>query len=214
MGNEVNEHKIMTMDEEKRNRILNAAMKEFSKGYKKASTDNMVKEAGISKGLLYHYFGTKKGVLSFLYDYAIQVIMKEFIAKIDLKETDYFERLWNMTLDKLELTYKYPSVFEFITLIYLSEEEEFKVLKAQLLEIQENQWRIDDEKLFADIDVSLFKEGIDVQKVMDVVRWTLLGYSEQLLKKYPTVKDYQLQYDEILKEIRAYMDFFRKNFYT
>ena len=47
--------KFLKLDDEKRDRILNAAMKEFRYGYVKASTDIIVKEAGISKGLLFHY---------------------------------------------------------------------------------------------------------------------------------------------------------------
>jgi len=47
--------KFLKLDDEKKDRILNAAMKEFRYGYVKASTDIIVKEAGISKGLLFHY---------------------------------------------------------------------------------------------------------------------------------------------------------------
>ncbi|MDR2572521.1 MAG: TetR/AcrR family transcriptional regulator, partial [Oscillospiraceae bacterium] len=59
-------HKIMAMDPEKRDRVINAAMKEFRKGFKSACTDEIVREAGISKGLLFHYFGTKDGLYDFL----------------------------------------------------------------------------------------------------------------------------------------------------
>ena len=213
MEPKIKEHKIMAMEREKRERIINAAMKEFSKGYKKASTDNIVKEAGISKGLLYHYFGTKKEVLFFVYEYAIQIIMKELSEKLDLKETDYFERVWTIMLDKLNLTYKYPSVFEFMTFIYLSDEEEFLILNKELKKIQDQQWQLSDEKMFAGVNFALFKEEEDVKKVTEIVRWTLEGYSEKLLMKYPTVKEYQLQQDEILEDIKEYMHFFKKTFY-
>lgn len=46
----LNDHKIMSLAPDKRDRILNAAMKEFARGYKNASTDNIVRESGISKG--------------------------------------------------------------------------------------------------------------------------------------------------------------------
>ncbi len=47
------------MEEEKRERVIDAALKEFSKGYMAANTDVIVKAAGISKGLVFHYFGSK-----------------------------------------------------------------------------------------------------------------------------------------------------------
>lgn len=58
--------KFLSLDKEKQDRIINAAMKEFAqKGYDKASTNEMVKEAGISKGLLFHYFQNKKQLYFF-----------------------------------------------------------------------------------------------------------------------------------------------------
>ncbi len=59
--------KFLTLDQEKQERILNAASKEFAqKGFVNASTNEMVKEAGISKGLLFHYFKNKKQLYLFL----------------------------------------------------------------------------------------------------------------------------------------------------
>ena len=47
--------KFLNLELEKQDRIINAAIKEFAqKGYDKASTNEIVKEAGISKGLLYN----------------------------------------------------------------------------------------------------------------------------------------------------------------
>ena len=41
-------------------KILNAAIKEFSEyGYTKTSMNNICKHAGISKGIIYHYFQDK-----------------------------------------------------------------------------------------------------------------------------------------------------------
>ena len=55
----VNE-KFFALPEEKRRRIVNAAMEAFGKNeYKRASTDDIAARAGISKGLLFHYFGSK-----------------------------------------------------------------------------------------------------------------------------------------------------------
>ena len=45
------------MDEEKKQKIINASIEEFSKGYSLASTNEIVRKAGVSKGLLFHYFG-------------------------------------------------------------------------------------------------------------------------------------------------------------
>lgn len=101
--------KFLNLDSEKQNRILNAAINEFAeKGYENASTNDIVKEAGISKGLLFHYFKNKKQLFLFLYDYCIDVSLTEFYKKIDLNERDFFVRLRQIHLIKAELLNKYP----------------------------------------------------------------------------------------------------------
>ena len=63
--------KFFDLKQEKQDRMINASLKIFSRGgYRHASTDEIVKEAGISKGLLFHYFGSKLGLYGFLFDYS------------------------------------------------------------------------------------------------------------------------------------------------
>ena len=58
--------KFFDLKKEKQDRMINAALKVFAlHGYRHACTDDIVKEAAISKGLLFHYFGSK---LLYLYD--------------------------------------------------------------------------------------------------------------------------------------------------
>lgn len=52
---------LLHVNPEKKERMINSALKEFSVNtFQKASTNTIVEEAGISKGLLFHYFGNKK----------------------------------------------------------------------------------------------------------------------------------------------------------
>ena len=67
--------KFFDLKQEKQDRMVNAALKIFAlNGYSHASTDDIVKEAHISKGLLFHYFDSKIGVYSFIYDYSVRFI--------------------------------------------------------------------------------------------------------------------------------------------
>ncbi|MCL2193139.1 MAG: TetR/AcrR family transcriptional regulator, partial [Treponema sp.] len=83
--------KFLKLDDEKRDRILNAAMKEFRYGYVKASTDIIVKEAGISKGLLFHYFGTKEQLYTFLVRHTSELVQKDYFDMINLGHKDILE---------------------------------------------------------------------------------------------------------------------------
>lgn len=112
---DLTKHKIFTMEDMKRDILLTVAMSKFAKnGYKKTTTDEIISEAEISKGLLFHYFGTKKDLYIFLFKYANTTIMQDFYTQINMKERDILERLWNIFLLKLELTNKYPAIFDFV----------------------------------------------------------------------------------------------------
>ena len=83
--------KFFDLKQEKQDRMINAALKIFAKnGYKHASTDEIVAEASISKGLLFHYFGSKQGLYDFLYDYSVRFLMLETKSLVPETETDYF----------------------------------------------------------------------------------------------------------------------------
>ena len=72
--------KFFELKKEKQDRMINGAMKVFARnGYKRASTDDMVKEAGVSKGLWFHYFGNKLGLYDFIADYAVKYMNICFI---------------------------------------------------------------------------------------------------------------------------------------
>lgn len=107
--------KFFDLNQEKQDRIINAALKVFAlNGYQHASTDDIVKEAHISKGLLFHYFDSKIGVYSFLYDYCTKLLSLELSSAIDPSETSYFEIRRQMEAAKLQALKSYPYMLLFM----------------------------------------------------------------------------------------------------
>ncbi|MBO5032204.1 MAG: TetR/AcrR family transcriptional regulator [Lachnospiraceae bacterium] len=107
--------KFFDLAREKQDRMINGAMEVFAKnGYKHASTDDMVKAAGISKGLLFHYFGSKEGIYVFLYDYCVKYMLLELSTVVDEKETDYFELIKQIALAKTKAGRSYPCLTMFL----------------------------------------------------------------------------------------------------
>lgn len=75
--------------EETRQQILLAAFKAFAeKGYSSASMSYIAKEAGISKGLSYHYFNSKEEILQGIIDmlFAVGQGIEEAVKGMDAKE--------------------------------------------------------------------------------------------------------------------------------
>src|SRR2546423_15679060 len=56
--------------EDRRAQIIDAAMRVFSqKGFTRATNKDIAREAGITPGLIYHYFASKEGVLRAILEY-------------------------------------------------------------------------------------------------------------------------------------------------
>lgn len=87
-------NKFYKLPEQKQLRIINAGLKVFGQNdYKKASTEEIAIEAGISKGLLFHYFKNKQEFYQYLFDYSTKVISELVIDDKFNVITDFFELL-------------------------------------------------------------------------------------------------------------------------
>jgi AcrR family transcriptional regulator len=109
------DERFFDLKKEKQDRILNAAMKVFAaNGYKYGSTEQIVKEAGISKGLLFHYFGTKQELYLFLYDYSVRVLQLEMRRDLGTEDDDLFAA-WDRYMKALSGTMgQYPFLPAFL----------------------------------------------------------------------------------------------------
>lgn len=203
--------KFMNLDPEKQDRIINAAMNEFAqKGYNLASTNEIVKEAGISKGLLFHYFGNKKQMYLFLFDYCYDIIADEFYKKINLKETDFFNRIREAIIIKMELMNKYPNLFKFMEESYMEDSAEIKVEVEKRFKEATG---INMGKVYEGIDFTKFREDMDIQKIMKIISFTFEKLSEEELQKAKQTPSHQLDYQRIQQEAEEYFEILTKAFY-
>src|SRR5699024_7893602 len=95
------------------NIIFNNLKPEKQKTIVNASTNEIVKQAHISKGSLFNYFNSKKELYCYLISYSTQ-ILEDMYEEIDLSETDLFNRIENIGLQKLYVQQKYPEIFDFL----------------------------------------------------------------------------------------------------
>lgn len=110
----VNE-KFFDLKKEKQDRMINAALKVFAEnGFRRASTDEMVKEAGVSKGLLFHYFGSKMGLYQFICNYSVKYMLMEMTGTVNSEETDYFKICRQMEKAKTEAMKNFPYMQMFL----------------------------------------------------------------------------------------------------
>ncbi|WML46334.1 TetR/AcrR family transcriptional regulator [Neobacillus sp. PS3-40] len=203
--------KFFNLEKEKQVRIVNAAIKEFAqKGYENASTNEMVKEAGISKGLLFHYFQSKKQLYLFLYEYCVDLLVNEVFEKVDMVETDFFARVRQVALVKMELLKKYPQVLKFLESAYIEDANEVK----PVIENRQNEFiKVNTKKIFEGIDISRFRDGMDIQKVLKIVIWAFEKMAEEELQKAKLSPTHEIDYERVFLEADEYFEIFTKCFY-
>ena len=101
--------KFFDLSREKQDRMINGALEVFAKnGYKHARTDDMVKAVDVSKGLWFHYFGSKAGLYTFVYGYSVKYMILELSSAMDAQEKDYFEVVRQMEYTKMRVSKSYP----------------------------------------------------------------------------------------------------------
>lgn len=192
-------------------RIINAAMDEFAqKGYSNASTNMMVKEAGISKGILFHYFKNKKELFLYLYDFAADLLIKDYYGRLDNASRDIFIRLKQISSYKMEIIAKYPQIYNFIMLAYFEDSGEVKpdIQKRTDQMVLGGYGRV-----YENIDFSLFKENIDVNKAIEIISWSIEGLAMREQQKLKYSKDIPLDFEKILAEMDVYLDILKQCFY-
>lgn len=206
---EIKDHKIMTMEKEKRERVIAAALKEFNKGYHLANMDEIVKEAGISKGLIFHYFGSKRGLFLFLLKHSAEIINNEY-SKVILSSRDFLENVWEVSKLALEMTLQYPIIYGFIgkALFVLNE-----VFPEGLPKDIPNSNRTLLQEILTKSDKSMFRDDIDKDKAQNIVMWTMHGFSDSLLAYGDDLENYEANYEKLMKEFEEYLELLRKLLY-
>jgi len=198
----------MTVEDEKRQRIIIAAMQEFMKGYRNANTDKIVKSAGISKGLLFHYFGTKKELFFFLFQYAVEIIGSEY-KTAHFESRDFIDNIWQLSLLARKLVIKHPLVYGFLASAFFSFQE---VFPGELHSFQNPVEELK-QRLLEKADRSLIRDDLDPEKALRIILWTVDGYSAELTRLGRKIVDYEPHYDRIEKELCDYLELLRKALY-
>ena len=196
--------KFFEIKNEKQERILNAAIKVFAlNGYRKASTDVIVTEAGISKGLLFHYFTNKLSLYEYIIDYSIKYMNFEFTTSVSKYEKDFFELQMMMEQAKIRVMKIYPYMQQFLSSLKFETDAKAKAVIGENAYALESMFNV----IYKQADTSKFEEYVVVQKVVDMIRWMSDGYLREHLVEGDT------DVDALVSEFSKYLKMLRAHFY-
>jgi len=200
------------LPDEKKNRILNAALREFSlREFKNASTSKIAEDADISKGALFLYFGTKRQLYTYLYEYALGVFKREFSEKFTPTSRDPIAVLTSLARIKMDILASHPDLYGFFVKIYIGEQDE--ELRALIHSDTDSARAGFMRDLMSDFDCGGFRDDMPPSMVVDVIRWVIDGYTEKLISSMKLENSSMKQAELLSGEYSAYLDILRKAFY-
>lgn len=189
--------KFFDLAREKQDKMINGALEVFAKnGYKHAATDDMVKAVGVSKGLWFHYFGSKEGIYTFVYDYGVKYMLLELSTVVDENVTDFFEMVRQIEQAKARVRKNYPYLSDFLKAAECESDEIMMQKTAEARQVYQE--RMD----------SLLK-GVEIEHIPDRIRRErikkMLIYSIEGIAREKRGADSDTMY----REIKAYIDLVR-----
>lgn len=173
----MDQERLSHLPAEKKIQIMNAAFEVFgSYEYKRASTDLIAAKAGISKGLLFYYFKSKKELYLYLLNYAIEEVRPFIVDQSFFEITDFFELLEYTTRKKAAVLNKFPYIMEFSVRAFYSTKEDVSQDMNTMMHDQ-----IDSmfQAYFKNIDLSKFREDVDPNEILHMLIWMTDGYMHQ-----------------------------------
>ena len=161
--------------------ILNAAIAEFGRnGYKAASTNEIVRQAGVSKGLLFHHFKNKETLYTACQLFVLEEYAKFMTTQADFTSKDFFERILSNLRIKMEFGRKNENYLALINRAWHTEGEGNPIKQQEAVEQIINKYGQNGQngqygqgQFLNEIDLSLFRDGMEPARVMDICRLTL-----------------------------------------
>jgi TetR/AcrR family transcriptional regulator len=196
------------MDEEKRQRIIRASIEEFGKGYALASTNEIVRKAGVSKGLLFHYFGSKKNLFFIAFKEATAKLQEKLLAWYEADKEDMpgdiFHRLTRLALIKLKLFQDDPTLYQFLAVAIQNSPGDVQQGLQALIDTaaEEGIGKILDGITFSDL-----RPDVDPLKALKLIQLVMDGFQQDYLRRKDLAS---LDWDKEVVEFTEYMDMLRK----
>lgn len=201
------------LPEEKKNRILDACIEEFAlNGYDKASTNSIVKKAEVSKGIIFHYFGNKKTLFLYIFDYCLNDLVDKYYSARETEPKDIFERIMWISISKMRITQEKPFMSR---LVFSAVSNMPESLKEELTERYNTYYTQHMPKFFGNIDTSKFRKDIDSQKAIELIMMAMDGIASKYLQQYKNKPSDEVFNDmeKIMNEFNQYMNILKFGIY-
>lgn len=195
--------KFLALPEEKQAAIRNAALACFAKhGYEKASINDIASAAGISKASMFQYFGSKPALYEYLLRYCVSQMREAYDLSALDANMDFFDRVWNASVMKVENLKRFPHVAAFITGAATEPAEEVRpLIRSTLADGTDST----ETMVLHPEDCAKFKRPEDAKLVFQML--ILLSYG--IVSRCES----EMDFDGILSQLESILHMLKRNFY-
>ena len=201
-------HHFESLKEDKKKHIINIATKEFvENGYEGASTNHMTKAMGISKGSLFHYFGSKEALYLYIVDQSVTQVVKRVNESMVNIPDDFIEFIKISAVMEFDLYIENPQMMHLFKEAFSGKTEiSKKILKHYRVEADQF---FDQMTAEYDFPSSAYKRDY----IMNVFRWVLKGLNDNFLDEINTLEDNgeKLKH-RYLNELNIYLNMLKQLF--
>lgn len=205
------------LPEEKQKNIIKAAVDEFgANGFDNASTDKIAAEAGIAKGSLFYYFGSKKNLYLFIVEYCVNLLTDEILKKAEsIQSQDFYERIKQIALIKQDILILYPFHSKILMDAFINIPDKIKGdLEKLYFKYYSINMKFVEEYLIQYMKVDLLKPTIKSEDAMFVTITLLDALSKKYMGIYKNKADEMMEHkEELFKEFDKYIDIIKYGLY-
>lgn len=194
------------LTEDRKKAIIKNGISEFCrKSYSEASTDVITRNCGISKGILFHYFGNKKE----FYVYCLEQALEQLITELPEPDiNDFYEIIFKYMDEKFDVFRRFNEEMRMINLAARESnsqvfEQKNKVLAQYIIKNKEKT-----AKVMAKSVSALKLKECNAEKVTAALTLYIGAILNKYLEIYKEEPDqFFEQSKEIKTEIREHIDF-------
>lgn len=144
---------------------------------------------------------------NYLKYFSITYTTAAIVNDINWQDSDVFLRIKKVVMSKFKVFLKYPYMADFTAIAFEGQSSE------EILDIVPNfPFTLTEDIYSKNIDYTLFKEDIDIERSINILKWTLEGYTDQLIEQIK-LSNSKFNLAKIEEEILIYIEILKKAFY-
>jgi len=197
------------LPESRKEHILKVCIEEFAvNGYEKTSTNTIVKKLGISKGVLFLYFNSKKNLFLYIADCLMERLTDKFFECFPVQRPIKFIDIFNYLG---EFYYILLSEDPFIIMFFMEAILNTPAELREEIDIRHNRTH---ELLLDKMHIGNMRKSIDIQMVLDLVHMVSYHVGQLMLREYGGDVDYfKRNADRYIVIFNQYVDIIKHGVY-